>query len=86
MYAIRSYYAEMIVRHAELDSVRNYFRKMYTYGRYRTASHHIMPVRSLTAAERWEAFRSTARPLGLIDSIKLFGRCRHRGYWRLESW
>lgn len=66
------YCPEMIVRHAELDSVRNYFKKLYTYGRYRTASHHIMPVRSLTATERWEAFRTTARPLGLIDSMKLF--------------
>jgi glycosyltransferase involved in cell wall biosynthesis len=67
-----SYCPEMFVQHAELNSVRNYCKKMKTYGRSRTANHHILPVRSLNTAERWKAFRTTARGLGLVDSAKLF--------------
>ena len=67
-----SYCPEMSVEHAELSSIRNYCTKMKTYGRSRTATNHILRARSLNTAERWEAFRITARGLGLVDSARLF--------------
>lgn len=63
---------KMAVRHAELDSINAYYRKIWTYSRSRQAYRHIINVRPLSMKERLHAFWLVARKNGLIDSVKLF--------------
>jgi len=63
---------KMAVRHAELDSIQTYYRKINTYGRSRQAYRHIIKVRPLSMAERLNVFWSIARKRRLADSIHLF--------------
>jgi len=55
------YNKQMLVRHGELDSVRSYYNKMYTYGRSRQLYQHIIKTRPLTSQERLSAFRACVR-------------------------
>lgn len=63
---------DMVIRHAELTSVRAYFKKMKTYGRSRTANRHIAITRTLNSAERWHVFRRMARDLNSPQTLGLF--------------
>jgi glycosyltransferase involved in cell wall biosynthesis len=53
-----AYANDMVVRHAELDGVATYYKKMFIYGRSRTLYQHIMATRPLNMAERLRAFRA----------------------------
>ncbi|MCU0251238.1 MAG: glycosyltransferase family 2 protein [Vicinamibacterales bacterium] len=59
-----AYAPAMRIGHAEMDGVRAYYRKMFTYGRSRQLYRHIVKTRPLTSAERLEAFRATVRDGG----------------------
>jgi hypothetical protein len=67
-----TYCEKMAVRHAELDSIQTYYRKINTYGRSRQAYQHIIKVRPLSMTERLNVFWSIARKRRLADSIHLF--------------
>jgi glycosyltransferase involved in cell wall biosynthesis len=56
-----AYAPAMRVAHAEMDGVRAYYRKMFTYGRSRQLYRHIVKTRPLGTEERVAAFRSTVR-------------------------
>ena len=58
------YASGMRIAHAEMDGVRAYYRKMFTYGRSRQLYSHIVRTRPLSTAERLEAFRATVRDGG----------------------
>ncbi len=49
------------VQHAELDRPREYFRKVYLYGRSRRRHRALAHIRPLTTAERLRVFRDTVR-------------------------
>lgn len=53
-----AYANDMVVRHAELDGVATYYKKMFIYGRSRNLYQHIMATRPLSMAERLRAFRA----------------------------
>ncbi len=55
------YNKQMLVRHAELDSISSYYNKMYTYGRSHQLYQRIIKTRPLTSNERLSAFRSCVR-------------------------
>jgi glycosyltransferase involved in cell wall biosynthesis len=56
-----AYAPAMRIAHAEMDGVRAYYRKMFTYGRSRQQYRHLVKTRPLSPAERLEAFRATVR-------------------------
>jgi glycosyltransferase involved in cell wall biosynthesis len=56
-----AYEPAMRVVHAEMDGVRAYYRKMFTYGRSRQQYRHLVKTRPLGTSERIEAFRATVR-------------------------
>lgn len=55
------YDKQMQVRHGELDSIKSYYNKMYTYGKSRQLYQHIMKTRPLTTQERINALRACVR-------------------------
>jgi glycosyltransferase involved in cell wall biosynthesis len=55
------YDKQMQVRHGELDSIKSYYNKMYTYGRSRQLYQHIIKTRPLTSKERLSAFLACVR-------------------------
>jgi len=59
-----TYEPSMRIAHAEMDGVRTYYRKMYTYGRSRQQYGHIITTRPLSNDERLRQFRSTIRDGG----------------------
>jgi len=67
-----AYFEDMAVKHAELDSINTYYKKINTYGRSRQAYRHIIQVRPLSMRERLNVFWGVARKRGLADTIKLF--------------
>jgi glycosyltransferase involved in cell wall biosynthesis len=67
-----AYCEDMAVRHAELDSINTYYKKINTYGRSRQAYRHIIQVRPLSMRERLNVFWGVARKRGLADTITLF--------------
>jgi glycosyltransferase involved in cell wall biosynthesis len=67
-----AYCPDMGVRHAELDSVATYYRKMGIYGGSRKAYRHITAVRALNQKERLSAFREATRRRGFLDMLQLF--------------
>lgn len=67
-----TYCPEMIVKHAEMESIRVYYRKVMTYGRSRKAYHHMVKVRPLNQKERLRVFWQTTREMQIVDSIQLF--------------
>jgi glycosyltransferase involved in cell wall biosynthesis len=70
-----AYAPSMRIAHAEMDGVRAYYRKMFTYGRSRQQYRHIVKTRPLSTAERLEAYRATVRDGGYsrIEAIALAG-------------
>jgi len=66
-----SYCQRMIVRHAELESISAYYRKIAIYSRSRRAYGHIIKVRPLSTNERLGVFRRIAREKRLTDTIML---------------
>ncbi len=67
-----AYCPEMIVQHAELESLAVYYDKIKTYSRSRNAYRHISAVRPLSQKERLQVFRETTRQHPVIDSVYLF--------------
>jgi len=59
-----AYVPEMRVTHHEMNGVRVYYRKMYTYGRSRQQYRNIVRTRPLSAGERLEVLRATLRDGG----------------------
>lgn len=59
-----AYVPEMRIAHHEMDGVRVYYRKMYTYGRSRQQYRNIVQTRPLSAGERLETLRATLRDGG----------------------
>ncbi len=55
------YEPSMQITHAEMDGVRTYYRKMYTYGRSRRQYGHIMTTAPLSHRERLQLFKDTIR-------------------------
>jgi glycosyltransferase involved in cell wall biosynthesis len=49
------------VRHLEIDSVRRYFRKYFTYGRSIRTYGIIAKARPMTGRERWRVYRHTVK-------------------------
>ena len=80
-----AYVPAMRIAHAEMDGVRAYYRKMFTYGRSRQLYRHIVKTRPLSAGERLEAFRATVRDGG-YSWIAAAGPCRpaRRRHGRVE--
>jgi glycosyltransferase involved in cell wall biosynthesis len=61
----------MRVVHAELDGVGTYYRKMLTYGRSRKTNFELVNGRTLSGAERWQAYREAARGEGYSSVERL---------------
>jgi len=59
-----AYMPEMRIAHHEMDGVRVYYRKMYTYGRSRQQYRDIVRTRPLSAGERFDTLRATLRDGG----------------------
>ena len=59
--AAAAYLPSMRVAHHEMNGIRTYYGKMFTYGRSRQLYRHIVRTRPLSPAERLEAFRATVR-------------------------
>ena len=59
--AAAAYIPSMRIAHHEMDGIRTYYGKMFTYGRSRQLYRHIVRTRPLSSAERLEAFRATVR-------------------------
>jgi len=70
-----AYAPAMRIAHAEMDGVRAYYRKMFTYGRSRQLYRHIVTTRPLGTEERVAAFCATVRDGGYswIASVALAG-------------
>jgi hypothetical protein len=70
-----AYAPAMRIAHAEMDGVRTYYRKMFTYGRSRQLYRHIVKTRPLGTEERVAAFRATVRGGGYswIAAVALAG-------------
>jgi glycosyltransferase involved in cell wall biosynthesis len=70
-----AYAPAMRIAHAEMDGVRTYYRKMFTYGRSRQLYRHIVKTRPLGSEERVAAFRATVRGGGYswIAAVALAG-------------
>jgi glycosyltransferase involved in cell wall biosynthesis len=70
-----AYAPAMRIAHAEMDGVRAYYRKMFTYGRSRQLYRHIVTTRPLSTDERIAAFRATVRDGGYssIAAVALAG-------------
>jgi glycosyltransferase involved in cell wall biosynthesis len=66
-----AYCEDMAVKHAELDSINTYYKKINTYGRSRQAYRHIIQVRPLSMTERLNVFWGVARKRGLVDTVNL---------------
>jgi glycosyltransferase involved in cell wall biosynthesis len=66
------YCPDMIVQHAELDSIGVYYRKISTYARSPGSYRHIIATRPLSFAERLRVYRRTSRQLGVAESVQLF--------------
>ncbi|MGE0449081.1 MAG: hypothetical protein AB7Q29_05790, partial [Vicinamibacterales bacterium] len=64
---------DMVVQHAELDSIRAYYGKVQTYGGSRKAYGHIKTVTPLNQRQRFDAFRAAARGRHIVDALHLFG-------------
>ena len=62
--AAAAYMPSMRIAHHEMDGVRVYYNKMFTYGRSRQLYRHIVRTRPLGSAERLAAFRATVREGG----------------------
>ena len=58
------YVPSMRIAHQEMQGVRTYYGKMFTYGRSRQLYRHIVRTRPLSSAERLEALRATIRDGG----------------------
>lgn len=67
-----AYCPDMVVQHAELESIAAYYSKIKTYARSRKAYRHITTVRPLSQQERLQVFWETTRPLPIVDSVQLF--------------
>jgi len=86
-----SYANDMVVRHAELDGVATYYKKMFIYGRSRTLYQHIMATRPLNMAERLRAFRACGSGNGGVRStlacwLLAFLLAGGVAAWNLGSW
>jgi glycosyltransferase involved in cell wall biosynthesis len=70
-----AYAPAMRIAHAEMDGVRTYYRKMFTYGRSRQLYRHIVKTRPLGTEERVAAFCATVRGGGYswIAAVALAG-------------
>jgi glycosyltransferase involved in cell wall biosynthesis len=66
------YCPDMVVRHAELESVAAYYRKMGIYAHARQAYRHITSVRALSLRERLAVFLRVTEASSLWDSMFLF--------------
>ena len=66
-----AYDADMVVQHAELNSIAAYYNKVRTYGRSRQQYRHVTDVRPLSFAERWRVFRHATRNRGLLEAAFL---------------
>lgn len=66
-----AYAPQMVVQHAELESVVTYYRKIATYARSRSAYRHIATVRPLSQKERLRVFWRTASRGPVAESILL---------------
>lgn len=55
------YVPEMTVRHLEISSLSQYYRKMSIYGRSRARYSHIVRARALGLRERLSVFHQAAR-------------------------
>ena len=49
------------VIHHEMDGLGVYYRKVYAYARHRVRGNAILPIRALSAAERWSVVRAVMR-------------------------
>lgn len=67
-----AYCPDMVVQHAEMESIATYYRKIATYARSRSAYRNITKVRPLSQRERLRAFWECTRQGPIIDSVQLF--------------
>jgi glycosyltransferase involved in cell wall biosynthesis len=67
-----AYCPEMVVQHAELESLTVYYSKVRTYARSRQAYRHITQVRPLSQQERLRAFWEATKQRPFVDSVQLF--------------
>ena len=67
-----AYCPDMVVQHAELESMTVYYSKIRTYARSRKAYQHITKVRPLSQQERLRAFWEATKQRPLVDSVQLF--------------
>lgn len=67
-----AYCPDMVVQHAELESMTVYYNKVRTYARSRRAYRHITKVRPLSQQERLRAFWAATKQRPIVDSVQLF--------------
>ena len=67
-----AYCPDMVVKHAELTSVKTYYKKIYIYNRSRKSYRHIKNVRPLNFSERLTTFWLIARKKKVRESARLF--------------
>lgn len=67
-----AYCPDMVVQHAEMESIAMYYSKIRTYACSRQAYRAITKVRPLSQQERLRAFREAARHRPIVDSVLLF--------------
>ncbi|GJL70477.1 MAG: hypothetical protein NPIRA06_31120 [Nitrospirales bacterium] len=69
------YYPQILVRHLEINNLRQLFRKFSIYGRNKRGTGHVVRQETLTTKDRFHVFRNVVRNQGYswIESIMLMG-------------